>query len=324
MRIIDRGILVVIGRARIEPAGVDGGKRTTDKGFAEALAIDRDRDRLAEIEVAVEFTNGLFAFIGFTPAITGEVHAQGITDGAGTELQAGRRIVFGRAPQGFDIAFGLFKVGEVARTGNSLNVTIGPGRETVVHLVEIRELIALFVDFPVVGIAAHDDDVVRTILDRHPGTHHRNVEILGREGVLVLFVGIVRVAGVLGLEDVARTRAERAIGHGIEILRGERFLEGPLDRVGIECFERCALTEGLRRAAVEWRDVLVEDVILPVEHHVIGIKRIAIGPFCTLDQMHGQFLAVLGPFPALGKVRHGLEFVGLDHEQRTGARQTFG
>ncbi len=302
--IVDRRGLVVIGRAGIEPARIDGGERTAHQRFTQALAIQSDRHSLTEIEVPVEFTHLLRAIVRLAPAIAGEVHFQGIADGAGAELEARRRRFLGRAAQRLDIAFRLFEVGEIARAGYRLHVAIRPGREPVMHLVEIGQLVPVLVDLPVIGVAAHHDDVVRPVLHRHPCPHHRDVHVFGREGILVFVVGVVRIVfGVLGLEDMARPRAEGAIGHRIEILRRPAFLERPLDGVGVDRLQGRTLTKGLGRPAIERGDVGVHDVIVPVEHHVLGVERVAVGPFRPLDQVHGQLMPVLGPFPALGQVR---------------------
>ena len=88
--------------------------------------------------------------------------------------------------------------------------------------------------------------------------------------------------------------------------------------------ERGAGAEGFRRGGIERRDVRVDDIVFPVEHDVLGIERIAVGPFRAFDQLHGQLVAVVRPFPALGEVRQRLHVLGFDLEQRRGARQALG
>ena len=270
------------------------------------------------------FTHRLRACIGLAPTIARHVHLQGIADGTGTEGET-RRCVVGRgAPQRLDIAFGLFEVGEVTGTGHGLYVAVCPGREAVVHLVEVGQLVAGFVDLPVVRVAPQHDDVVSAVLNRRPGAHDRNVQIFRREGVLVLLIGVVGVVGMLRLQDMRRARTEGAVGHLVEVLGGEGFLEGPLQRVGVDRLERGALAERFRGRAVQRRDVGIENIVLPVEHRVVGVEGIAVGPLGTLDQVHGELTPVVGPFPALGEVRHGREVVGADHEQRPGAGEALG
>ena len=129
-------------------------------------------------QVAVEVANRLAAFVRLAPAVGRVVHVDRIADRAGAEGETRGRLRIGRALQGLDVAFGLLEVGEVAGAGNRLHVAIRPGRQLVGEFVEVGQLIALFVDLPVVGIAAHHDDVVRPVLDRHPGAHHREVQVI--------------------------------------------------------------------------------------------------------------------------------------------------
>ena len=68
-------------------------------------------------------------------------------------------------------------------------------------------------------------------------------------------------------------------------------------------------------------DVRVDDVIFPGENHVLRIEGIAIRPFCALDQVHGQLLAVVSPFPRLGELRQRLDFLRCQHPHRAGAHE---
>ena len=103
---------------------------------------------------------------------------------AGPKASRAGAVVVGRALQRLDVVFGLLEVGEVAGAGHRLHVAVGPGREPVVQLVEIGQLVARLVDLPVVGVAAHDDDVVGAVFDRHPGAHHRDVHVVGGKAFL--------------------------------------------------------------------------------------------------------------------------------------------
>ncbi len=126
---------------------------------------------------------------------------------------------------------------------------------------------------------------------------------------------------MLGLQDMRRTRAEGSVGHRIEMLAREGFLESPFDRVFVDGFQCGAFAERFRRRAVQRRHVRIDDIVVPVEHHVIGVEGIAVRPFRAFDQLHGQHLAVVGPFPALREVRQRLDVLRLDLEQRRGTRQ---
>jgi len=161
-------------------------------------------------------------------------------------LQARRRVGIGGALQRLDIVFRLFHRRVVAGAGHCLHVAVGPGREPVVHLVEVGQLVAGLVDLPEIGVAQHDDDIVGPILGRHPGPHDRNVEVFRLDGVLVLIIGVGRVFRVQRLEDMRRAGAEIAISHLIEILLGEGVPERPFDGVIVDGPERRALAEGLR------------------------------------------------------------------------------
>ncbi len=102
---------------------------------------------------------------------------------------------------------------------------------------------------------------------------------------------------------------------------GEGVLEGPLDRVFVDSLQRRAGTESLGRGTVQRLDIRVEDVVFPVEHQVLGRELHAIRPFRALKKVHGQRVAILGPFPALGEVRQRLQIISLHLEERPRARQ---
>ena len=51
------------------------------------------------------------------------------------------------------------------------------------------------------------------------------------------------------------------------------------------------------------------DDVVPGEHDIFGIERIAIRPFCAFDQLHDQDFAVFLPFPAFRKVRQRLDVI---------------
>ena len=129
---------------------------------------------------------------------------------------------------------------------------------------------------------------------------------------------------MLRLQEMSRQRAKASlIGHGVEVLFRERFLEGPLDRVVVDLLQRRSFTKRARASRVQRLDVGIIEVIVPVEHDVVGVKRHAVGPLSPFDEVHRQLVAIRGPLPALGKVRHRLQFRGLDLEQRTSACQAF-
>ncbi|MOA16336.1 hypothetical protein D3C78_1365470 [compost metagenome] len=121
------------------------------------------------------------------------------------------------------------------------------------YLVEIGQLLALFVHLPVIGIAPQHDEIIRPVGHGHPCAHDRHVHILRRESVLELVIGVLGIFRMLGLQDMRRTGAEARIGHGVEILLGKSGLEGPFDGVIIDLFQRRSFTKGLRRGAAAKR-----------------------------------------------------------------------
>ncbi|MCY1226239.1 hypothetical protein D9M72_384660 [compost metagenome] len=321
--IIDGRLPVIEAGAGGKSARIDRRERTLHQRLAELLAIHRHGHRLAEILVAVELAHGLGPFVRLAPAIGREVHVQIVADEARAEGKPRGCRILGSALQRFDEVFRLLEVGEIGGTGNRLHVAVGPGRELVVQLVDVRELVAGLVHLPVVGVAAQHDDIVSTVGDRHPGAHDGDVHVFRREGVLVLVVGRARIFRVFGFEDMRRAGAEGAIGHGIEVLAREGLLEGPFDRVLVDLLQRRSGAEGLRRCAVQRRYIRVEDIVVPVEHDVVGVEGVAVRPFRTLDEMHCQLVAVGRPVPAPGKVWQRLDVLRFHLEERCGAGQTF-
>ena len=74
-------------------------------------------------------------------------------------------------------------------------------------------------------------------------------------------------------------------------------------------------------ALVQAGDARIDDVVLPGEDHVLGGEGIAVRPLGALDQMHGELLAVVGPFPGFGELRQRLDLLRRQHPHRAGAHQ---
>ena len=312
---------VIIGRPGIKPARILHREGPLHEALAQPRPVKRLRDTHAEMLVAVQFPHRLRPRIGFAPAIARHVEVERIADRARPEGQTRGRGRIGRTLQRLDIVLRLFEVGEVTRPRHGLHVAVRPGRQPIVHLVEIGQLIARLVDLPVIGVAAQDDDVVGPMLDHDPGTHHREVHVIRRKGVAERLIALAAKGRVMRLEHVARAGAEVAIGHRIEHLLGEGRREGELELIGPENLERRARAIGLLRRAHERRDLGVHHDVVPVEVDVLGVERIAIRPLRTLDQVHRQAHPVLGPFPGPGKVRQRLQILRIDLEQRPRAGQ---
>ncbi len=123
---------------------------------------------------------------------------------------------------------------------------------------------------------------------------------------------------MLRLHDVAGQRAELAERHLVQHALRPHVPEREADRVGVERLERRPHAESVRRRTALRGDVAVHQMVVPVEHHVVRVERIAVGPFGALDQVHRELVAILGPLPALGEVGQRRELVGPDLEQRAG------
>ena len=104
---------------------------------------------------------------------------------------------------------------------------------------------------------------------------------------------------VLRLHDMARTRAEVAVGERVEHSgSGKGVVEGERHRVVVDLGSVVPLPKVSGEAPLSG---VTSDPsrVVPVEHHVLGVERIAVRPFCALDQMHGQRLTVLATIPRL-------------------------
>ena len=310
--IIDRGVAVIEAGAGGNATGIDRRERPLHQRVTYCLAVNGGGHGLAEHLVSVQLANGLPALVRIAPAIGGEIHLQIIADEPRPEGKARRRIGIGGAFQRGDEIFRLLEVGKIARSRHGLHITVGPGGKLVMDLVEIGQLLALLIDLPVIGVAPQHDDIIGTVRDRHPRTHDRHVHKLGRKGVLELVIGVFGIFRMLRFQNMRRSGAEARIGHGVEILLGKGALEGPFHRIIIDLRECRSLTEGFGRCTPsKRRNIGIDNGIFPVEHHVIGIEWLAVGPFGALDEMHGQLVAVFRPFPAFGEIGQRFGVLGI-------------
>lgn len=190
------------------------------------------------------------------PSRSGEIELNGVGDRPRTEDRTVAGARASRAAQHLGEGRGRVDIGEIGAAGHHLDITIGPAEQAVLHFVEIRELPAAGVDLPVIGIASQDQDVVRTIVGHHPGTHHRKVHPAGGKGQLVGLVAAARVvARMEQAQHVSRTGTELPVGHLVKIVAREGALEGPADGVGAERLEPGARPEAVGRGSVERTDV---------------------------------------------------------------------
>ncbi|MBS1251404.1 MAG: hypothetical protein MAG451_00437 [Anaerolineales bacterium] len=113
-----------------------------------------------------------------------------------------------------------------------------------------------------------------------------------------------------GLPDVLRPYREIVLVHLEHQLERKGHREGPLDGIVVHLLQVDVLTLDLPGGAGGRgrADTRVEDQVLPGEHDVVGAKGRAVGPLGALDEVHGEFKAIVGPLPALGQVRPRFNF----------------
>ena len=173
--------------------------------------------------------------------------------------------------------------------------------------VHVRQLVALCIHCPVVGIAGIGCVALRVLLLEHPGTQHRQVDVLlclsciavvlkclipGIKvfflglGVRVLVVGgvplgqvLLRCPGYLGRQNVDDDR----IGHGKDKLEVEVVLDLQLQ----------GFAAGGQLLVHNRGQLLVEENVLVPERNMLGGERRAVGPLLAGPQTHGQLGAIV-------------------------------
>ena len=246
-RIVNRRCLVIVRRAVIQATRIDRGERAFHKAVAQTLPVKAVRNGFAEVEVAVQLAVGLAVGIRLAPAIARQVREQRIANGARPKSQLGGRCRIGGLFQAFDEVFRLFKVGKVARTGHGLNVTVTPSRKTVLHLIQIGQLVTGFVNLPVIGIAAQHNDVVGAMFNHSPSAHDGEVHVVSREGFLERLVILATILGMLRLKHMGRAGAEVAVSHVVQHRFRESGGEGEREGVVIDVGINTVSIGGRRR-----------------------------------------------------------------------------
>ena len=191
------------------------------------------------------------------------------------------------------------------------------------RFVDVGQLIALFVDFPEVGIAAHDQEFIGFVLNRHPWPHGGNRQLFGRQRILEGLVVHFRVVfGMEGLDLVGGRNVEIAFVHDVEELQRLGRGKGPLNGKVVDLFQDRRGVVQIERITLNTiaQDLWVVDQIFPGEDHIIRRERLAIRPFRPFDQVHGQLQAIVTPFPALGEVGEGFEIL-ISAPERAGLDQ---
>ena len=173
IRIVDCRIVVVVRRAYRKASGIRIAERPSRDRLADCVAIQRMAERYSEILVPEQLPELGIDFVLDADRL-GKVQFDFPRQNARPELGFRRRVLGLALLERFHVVAGILHVGKVAGARDRLRRSVGPSRQLEVHLVHVRELIAGFVDLPVVRVAAHDDDFVRYVLNRYPWSqHHR-------------------------------------------------------------------------------------------------------------------------------------------------------
>ena len=109
------------------------------------------------------------------------------------------------------------------------------------------------------------------------------------------------------LEDMRRRNVEVAFVHQVILLDRLDRGKGELDGEIIHLFQRGWLAIGVKAITLgaQAHDLWIVDQVFPGEDDIIGGKGFAIRPLGTFDQVHGQFVTIFAPLPALGQVGEG-------------------